>query len=112
MANVTLPLQLAPEYLDQPILPGWQFSLFSVDLGHSSDPGMERAVIDEVGSYGKQLGHLAEALEIVINELGLMDRPMAQHKLDALQVFLGDVAAARRLKQRSNAKPLSTAQSA
>ena len=98
MANVTLPVRLAPEYLDQPILPGWQFSLFSVDLGHSSDPDTERAMIDEIGSYGKQLGHLAEALEVVIDELGLMDRPMEQHKRDALRVFLGDVASARRLK--------------
>jgi hypothetical protein len=112
MANVTLPVQLAPEYLDQPILPGWQFSLFSVDLGHSSDPETERAVIDEIGSYGKQLGHLAEALEVVINELGLMDRAMTQHKLDALQVFLGVVAAARSLKQRSNSKPLPARRSA
>ena len=72
--------------------------MFSVDLGHLSDPDVERALIDEVGSYGKQLGHLAEAREVVIDEFGLMGRALAPEKRDALQVFLADVAAARRLK--------------
>jgi hypothetical protein len=102
MGNVNLPIRLAPENLTQSILPGWQFSLFSVDLGHSSDPDMEKAVINGVGSYGKQIGHLAEALEVVITELGLLDgdrrERLPKKSRDALQVFMGDVAAARGLK--------------
>ena len=66
MGDVNLPIQLAPEYLTQPILPGWQLSLFSVNLGQSSDDTIEKAAIQTVGSYGKQIGHLAEALEVVI----------------------------------------------
>jgi len=100
MANVNIPVRLAPEILDQPILPGWQLSLFSVDLGGSSDPEIEKAAVNNIGSYGKQIGHLAEALEVVINEFGLLEKPMAQEKRDALQIFMGDVAAARSLKLR------------
>jgi len=43
MANVTIPIQFAPGTLEQPILPGWQFSLFSVNLGESSNPEVEKA---------------------------------------------------------------------
>ena len=73
MENVQIPLQLAPESLYQPILPGWQFNLFSVNLGASSNAENEKATIQEVGSYGKQIGHLAEALEVVIRQLDLLD---------------------------------------
>jgi len=99
MGDVNIPVRLAPETLTQPILPGWQVSLFSVNLGGSSDPEIEKAAIERIGSYGKQLGHLAEALEAVILELGLLTKPMAQERLDALQIFMGDVAAVRGLKQ-------------
>jgi hypothetical protein len=104
MENVQIPVQLAPESLYQPILPGWQFSLFSVNLGASSDAGIEKAAIQQVGSYGKQLGHLADALEVVIKQLKLLDsRALSQDDRDALQVFLGDVAAVRGVKAKVTA---------
>jgi hypothetical protein len=100
MENVNIPVRLAPDILDQPLLPGWQISLFSVDLGGSSDPEIEKTAIEKIGSYGKQLGHLAEALEVVITELSLLEKRMTQERHDALQIFMGDVAAVRKLKQR------------
>lgn len=104
MSNVTLPVRLAPEYLDQQILPGWQFTLFNVDLGQSSDPEIEKAAIEKIGSYGKQIGHIAEALEIVILHLGMMEKPLPQPQLDALRIFMGDAAAARKLKPQPAAR--------
>lgn len=99
MANVYMPLQLAPSTLTQPILPNWSFSLFSVDLGATSNATIEHQVLQKVGSYGKQLGHLAEALEVVIEELKLLDsKELSQQHKDALTVFLGDVSAIRRIK--------------
>jgi hypothetical protein len=101
MANVSVPIQMAPTNLYQPILPGWQFSLFSIDLGHSSDPALEKAAIGKVGSYGRQLGHLAEALEVVIERLRLLESDLSSEEKDALKTFLGDVAAVRGLKPKS-----------
>jgi hypothetical protein len=101
LENVQIPLQLAPESLYQPILPGWQFSLFSVNLGASSDAEIEKSTIQQVGSYGKQIGHLAEALEVVIKQLKLLDsKGLSKDDMDALQVFLGDVAAVRGVKAK------------
>ena len=102
MATVNIPIQWAPGTLYQPILPGWQISLFSVNLGQSSNPEVEKAVIAEVGSYGKQIGHLAEALEIVVERLQLLGSDLSPTQKDALKVFLGDVAAARGVKAKTS----------
>jgi hypothetical protein len=101
MAAFTLPVRLAPTNLTQPILPDWfdHFSLLTVQVGESSGTDVESAALEKVGTYGKQIGHLAEALEVVINHLGLMqDASLAQDKKDVLTVFLADVAAVRGIK--------------
>lgn len=105
MPDVTLPLQLAPENLSQSILPGWQFSLFSVNLGQSTDATIEKAAIQKVGSYGKQIGHLAEAVEVIIDHFKLLESDLPSDKKDTLKVFLADVAAVRNVKR---SKALST----
>jgi hypothetical protein len=94
-----MPLQLAPTTLTQPILPNWSFNLFSVNLGATSNAAVEQEVLQNVGSYGKQIGHLAEALEVVVKRLKLLEaKELPQEERDAIQVFLGDVAAVRRIK--------------
>jgi hypothetical protein len=66
----TFQLGLAPNTLTQTINPwSWTMgnvSLFSINLGKSSAPGVEQRVLDEVGSYGRQLGRIGDALEAVI----------------------------------------------
>ena len=99
--QVTMPLtwQLAPNTLTQPILPNWQFHLFNVNLGTSSNPSVEQAALDKVGSYGRQIGHLAEALELIVKKTKLLDSPdLTQAERDVLQVFLGDVSTIRQIK--------------
>lgn len=99
MTNVYMPLQWAPSSLSQPILPNWSFNLFSVNLGASSNAKVEQKALEQVGSYGKQIGHLAEALEVVIQRLNLLEQQdLPQADKDALRVFLGDVAAVRKIK--------------
>ncbi len=100
MTDVNIPIQMAPENLNQPILPGWQFSLFSVNLGATSDATVEKAAIRKVGSYGKQLGHLAEALEVVIEHLKLLEAEgLSTAQKDVIRIFLGDVSKVRGLKK-------------
>ncbi len=99
MENVYLPMQLAPSSLNQPILPNWSFNLFNVNLGASSNAAVEQEALQSVGSYGKQIGHLAEALELLIGKLKLLDsEDLSQSEKDTLRVFLGDVSAVRKIK--------------
>ena len=104
MADVNIPIQMAPENLSQAILPGWQFSLFSVNLGDTSDATVEKDAIRRVGSYGKQLGHLAEALEVVIDHFKLLEaETLSAKQRDVLKIFLGDVSKVRGLKPERTA---------
>ena len=88
--------RLAPYRLNQPILPGWftgaQFGLFNISLGQSAAPEVESAVLDEVGSYGRQLGRIGEALREVVEELdadrpGFNDRPPVRALLAQLDAI-------------------------
>jgi hypothetical protein len=103
MSTLNLPVRLAPNSLVQPILPNWfdHFSLMTVEIGESSGTEIETEALKEVGTYGKQIGHLAEALEVVIEHLGLMqDKTLATDKKDVLTVFLADVAKVRQIKAK------------
>ena len=104
MQTFSMPVhwQLAPGTLTQPILPNWQFHLFNVNLGSSSNPAVEQTVLRDVGSYGRQIGRLAEALELVVRKSGLLERKdLTKEERDVLQVFLGDVAKVRQIKATS-----------
>jgi hypothetical protein len=101
MQQVSMPLtwQLAPTSLTQPILPNWSFHLFNVNLGASSNPAVEQEALDRVGSYGRQIGHLAEALELLVKKTGLLEsKDLTKEEKDVIQVFLGDVSAIRQIK--------------
>ena len=99
MQSVYIPLQLAPSNLTQPILPNWSFNLFNVNLGASSNAAVEQEALEKVGSYGRQIGHLAEALELIVGRLKLLEsKDLSQQEKDVLQVFLGDVSAIRKIK--------------
>jgi hypothetical protein len=99
MENVYMPLQFAPTSLNQPILPNWSFNLLNVNLGASSNAAIEQESLQTVGSYGRQIGHLAEALELVIGKLKLLEsKDLSQSERDTLRVFLGDVSAVRKIK--------------
>ncbi|MGM9426160.1 hypothetical protein [Hydrogenophaga sp. MI9] len=98
---VTVPLtwQLAPASLNQPILPNWQFHLFNIHLGTSSNPAVEQRALARVGSYGRQIGHLAEALELIVKKAKLLEsQDLTAAEKDVIQVFLGDVSSIRQIK--------------
>lgn len=63
-------VSLAPRQLTQTINPwSWtfgDFSLFSINLGQSAAPGVESRVLAEVGSYGRQIGRIGDALEVLL----------------------------------------------
>ena len=64
-------ISLAPDQLWQAINPitayqeGAQFGLINIDLGNTAESDLERKILDWVGSYGRQLGRIGDALEIV-----------------------------------------------
>lgn len=46
-----------------------QIGLFNVNLGSSGAPEIEADVLNRAGSYGRQIGRIADALEVVLDVL-------------------------------------------
>src|SRR5271169_4554705 len=95
-------VSLAPSRLAQTINPwtwnfqGAQFGLFNIDLGQSRDPALERRILDEVGSYGRQLGRIGDALGVILNHLDL--GALTKAESDALALLKAQLIEIDRLK--------------
>jgi hypothetical protein len=89
----TFQLSLAPHQLWQAINPwtfntqGSQFGLINIDLGQTPHPEVEQSVLDEVGSYGRQLGRIGDALEVLLDHIKL--EGLTAKEQDALSVLHG-----------------------
>ncbi len=100
-------VSLAPQKLWQAINPwtfnqqGAQYGLINIDLGQTPHPEVEKAVLDEVGSYGRQLGRIGDALEVLLKHIKLDG--LSRDEQDALTVLQGQLAAVRQVKQRARA---------
>jgi hypothetical protein len=58
----------APRNLDQPILPGWIIgSVVNVTEENSAAPEAEAAIL-RTHSYGRQLGQISDALQVLISD--------------------------------------------
>jgi hypothetical protein len=98
-------LALAPQKLWQAINPwsfyqqGAQFGLINIELGQTPHPEIEQAILDEVGSYGRQLGRIGDALEVLMK---YVDRDkLSQAEKDTLTVLEGQLAAVRQVKNKA-----------
>ena len=94
---------IAPEKLWQAINPwsfynqGAQLGFVNINLGQTNHPEIEQKVLEEVGSYGKQLGRIGDALEVVIDHVPLNGLSAAEQ--DALTILKGQLAEIRKVKQ-------------
>ena len=100
---------LAPDQLWQAINPwsfynqGAQFGLVNISLGQTPRPDVEQSVLDEVGSYGRQLGRIGDAIEVLISRLD--PAGLDAHQKDAIAILGGQLAAIRAIKRRAGAEP-------
>jgi len=80
---------------------GSQFGLVNINLGRSAYPALEEDILNEVGSYGRQLGRIGDALGVLIKHI----RPESlsddeKKKIWALESQLADI---ERVKARRTA---------
>jgi len=64
MAGMFPWLDMAPENLNQSILPGWSF--LTVNEGNSSSPGTEQRIVAG-DSYGRQIGRMMDVMAFMLN---------------------------------------------
>jgi hypothetical protein len=86
---------------------GSQIGLVNIHLGESSAPEVERDILNEVGSYGKQLGRVGDVLIVLLNHF----RPQEPLKEDemkaitALRAMLDEIATIKESHNRQTMRP-------
>ena len=63
-----------------------QWGLVNINLGRTAAPDVERQILDEVGSYGRQLGRVSEALQAVIEATLTKDGQLDRTRLSDDQI--------------------------
>ncbi|MFT4118619.1 hypothetical protein [Bradyrhizobium sp.] len=86
---------------------GGQFGLVNITVGQSSAPDVEKDVLSDVGSYGKQIGQIADALLVVIEHLeALGDRALGDDKaVTAFKQLMNSVATVKERHDRKARRP-------
>ena len=86
---------------------GSQFGLINISLGQSSEPKVEEEVLADVGTYGKQLGRIGDAL-IVLLEHFHPRKPLSADEtkaIDALKAMLDKIADVKEKYKRPAIRP-------
>ncbi|MBB5047503.1 hypothetical protein HNR60_002260 [Rhodopseudomonas rhenobacensis] len=86
---------------------GNQFGLINITLGQSSAPQVEQEVLNDIGSYGKQLGRIGDALIVLLAHLPADTRltPDERKAIDALDDMLQQIADVKARHNRAAHRP-------
>jgi hypothetical protein len=73
---------------------GSQLGVVNINLGQSSDPDVEQEVLSDVGTYGKQIGRIGDALIVLLAHFHPETplKPEETAAIDALKDMLNKVA--------------------
>jgi hypothetical protein len=76
-----------------------QLGFINIDLGRTEKPDLERTILNEVGSYGRQIGRVSEALEVLLDQAELDRTKLSDAQIAALHDFREMVAAVKVCKE-------------
>ncbi|MEL6647049.1 MAG: hypothetical protein AAFQ05_04980 [Pseudomonadota bacterium] len=77
-----------------------QLGFINIDLGRTEKPELERQILREVGSYGRQIGRISEALDVLIDQAKLDQSKLSAAQVTALHTFQEMVQDVKRCKER------------
>ena len=84
---------------------GSQFGLINITLGQSSDPDVEKDVLSDVGTYGKQLGQIVDALLVLIERMPKNMKLDQDEAIVAFKAMLHQVADIKSRHHRKAVRP-------
>lgn len=64
-----------------------QIGLVNIDIGNAGDDDLEREILMEAGSYGRQLGQIADAVAVLIDQAELDRSKLSDENIVALHKF-------------------------
>jgi hypothetical protein len=77
---------------------GNRFSWFTVNLGRSSAPEVEADILENVGSYGRQLGRISDVLEVLVKRLPR--EALTETERAAVEDFSAQMREIKRIKEK------------
>ena len=81
---------------------GGQFGLININLGKSSDPELEDQILQDVGSYGRQIGQMSDALSVLLKHID--PSVLTPQDKDAIDAFQHQVYEVDRIKAKRGAQ--------
>ncbi|MEM5473757.1 hypothetical protein WNZ14_18650 [Hoeflea sp. AS60] len=86
---------------------GSQVGLININLGQSTAPEVEQEILEDVGSYGRQLGRIGDALTVLMKHFHPEQPldPEEEKALRALRVMLDQIADIKVRHDRSAVRP-------
>jgi hypothetical protein len=78
---------------------GSQVGLVNIEMGQSSQPAVEQQVLEDVGSYGKQIGRIEEALIVLLDHFN-PSRLLTDQEQRAIGDLRELVSQVEKIKQR------------
>jgi hypothetical protein len=82
---------------------GGQYGLINVNLGNAGDPALERKILDDVGTYGRQIGRIGDALRVLLDHVEL--DALSPEESEAIADLRRQLAEVDRLKRKHGAAP-------
>ncbi|HZR74853.1 hypothetical protein [Bradyrhizobium sp.] len=112
MSVFKLPLSGDVSQWINPITAWWSGNQISINLGESGSPDTEAEILRRVGTYGRQLGRISDAMVVLLKHLP--DRaslPADERKaLDAFEKMADDIADIKESHQLKVLRPKSAAE--
>ncbi|MDD3287689.1 MAG: hypothetical protein PHX43_01605 [Alphaproteobacteria bacterium] len=81
---------------------GNQFGLINVVVGRTSDSELEEEILEEVGSYGRQIGHIAEALRVLLDNIKI--EKLDQKEKRAIRMFKNQMDEIESIREKRRSK--------
>lgn len=66
---------------------GSQVGLVNITVGSSADPEAEREILEDVGTYGRQLGRIGDALRVLVDLADKEKKELSPQQKKALTAF-------------------------
>jgi hypothetical protein len=86
---------------------GSQLGVININLGQSADPEVEQEVLSDVGTYGRQIGRIGDALIVLLAHFH-PETPLTSQEtaaIDALKQMLDKVADVKQKHARPVLRP-------
>jgi hypothetical protein len=78
---------------------GGQIGLVNITVGSTADPEVEKRILEGVGTYGRQLGRISDALRVLVEEAE-KNGGMKEQQKKALNAFINQVDEVDKIKEK------------